>query len=84
MANEADTCRKYVVPKLQAAGWDQQPHLIHEQAQFTDGRIIIAGKSIKRGPTKRADYLLKSVKAHQAKTATELNALLPRHPRQSV
>ena len=22
MATEADTCRKFVVPKLQAAGWD--------------------------------------------------------------
>lgn len=24
--NEADTCRRYVVPKLQAAGWDSEPH----------------------------------------------------------
>ncbi len=22
MSTEADTCRKFVVPKLQAAGWD--------------------------------------------------------------
>jgi len=28
MANEADTCRKYVVPKLQAAGWEDEPHRI--------------------------------------------------------
>ena len=24
--NEADTCRKFVVPLLQAAGWDNDPH----------------------------------------------------------
>jgi len=28
---EADTCRLYVVPKLQAAGWDAEPHSIAEQ-----------------------------------------------------
>ena len=39
MANEADTCRKFVVPKLQAAGWDNEPHSIAEQRTFTDGRI---------------------------------------------
>jgi type I site-specific restriction endonuclease len=29
--SEADTCRKFVVPKLQAAGWDDEPHSITEQ-----------------------------------------------------
>ncbi len=29
--NEADTCRKYVVPLLQAAGWDNAPYSIAEQ-----------------------------------------------------
>jgi len=24
MSTEADTCRKFVVPKLQAAGWDNE------------------------------------------------------------
>lgn len=28
MTNEADTCRKFVVPKLQSAGWDSEPHSI--------------------------------------------------------
>jgi type I restriction enzyme R subunit len=28
MPNEADTCRKFIVPKLQAAGWDAEPHRI--------------------------------------------------------
>jgi hypothetical protein len=29
---EADTCRKFVVPKLLAAGWDSDPHSIAERA----------------------------------------------------
>jgi type I site-specific restriction endonuclease len=36
MLNEADTCRKFVVPKLQAAGWDTDPHSIAEQRTFTE------------------------------------------------
>lgn len=59
MANEADTCRRFVVPKLQAAGWDDEPHQINEQRTFTDGRIIVAGARGKRRPGKRADYILR-------------------------
>ena len=29
--NEADTCRKFVAPELQAAGWESDPHSIVEQ-----------------------------------------------------
>jgi type I site-specific restriction endonuclease len=39
--SEADTCRKYVIPKLYAAGWTDDQ--IAEQKTFTDGRIVIAG-----------------------------------------
>jgi type I restriction enzyme R subunit len=42
MLNEVDTCRKFVVPKLVAAGWDTNPHLIAEQRTITDGRIAWA------------------------------------------
>src|SRR5205823_6533656 len=41
--NEADTCRKLVRPKLEAAGWDTLPHLYSEQTPFTDGRIVVPG-----------------------------------------
>jgi Type I site-specific restriction-modification system, R (restriction) subunit and related helicases len=58
MSNEADTCRKYVVPNLTQAGWDHQPHFIAEQRTFTDGRIMVAGNKVKRRKPKRADYLL--------------------------
>jgi type I restriction enzyme R subunit len=57
--NEADTCRKYVVPKLHAAGWENDPHSLAEQRSFTDGRIVIVGNKARRRPQKRADYLLR-------------------------
>jgi len=57
--NEADTCRRFVVPKLQAAGWDGDPHRLSEQVTFTDGRIVVVGSKGRRRPGKRADYLLR-------------------------
>jgi type I restriction enzyme R subunit len=55
--NEADTCRKYVLPHLYAASWTDDQ--INEQRTFTDGRIVIAGKRPLRRPQKRADYILR-------------------------
>lgn len=54
---EADTCRRYVLPKLYAAGWTDDQ--ISEQKSFTDGRIVLIGDKVKRRPQKRADYLLR-------------------------
>jgi len=59
MSTEADTCRKYVLPKLVEAGWDEEPHSFTEQRTFTDGRIVVAGNKIRRKKQKRADYLLR-------------------------
>jgi type I restriction enzyme R subunit len=59
MPTEADTCRKFVVPKLQAVGWDTEPYSIAEQRTITDGRIVPVGKSFIRRPPKRVDYLLR-------------------------
>lgn len=59
MPTEADTCRKFVVPRLQAAGWDNEPHSIAEQRTITDGRIVPMGKGFIRKPPKRVDYLLR-------------------------
>jgi len=56
---EADTCRKFVVPKLQAVGWEQEPHSIAEQRTITDGRVIPVGKGFIRKPPKRVDFLLR-------------------------
>jgi type I restriction enzyme, R subunit len=46
MPNEADTCRRYVVPKLPAAGWEDEPHRINEQVTFTE--IMGEAKAILR------------------------------------
>ncbi len=59
MPNEADTCRRFVVPRVQAAGWDTEPHRLNEQVTFTDGRIIVTGQRGRRRPGKRADYILR-------------------------
>jgi len=56
LISEADTCRKYVVPKLHEAGWSDDQ--IIEQKYFTDGRIVVVGKKHTRKPGKKADYLL--------------------------
>ena len=57
MITEADTCRKYVLPKLYAASWNDDQ--ISEQKSFTDGRIVVVGDKARRRPSKRADYLLR-------------------------
>jgi type I restriction enzyme R subunit len=57
MTTEADTCRKYVLPKLYQAGWTDDQ--INEQKTFTDGRIVPVGRGHMRKPGKRADYLLR-------------------------
>ena len=44
--SEADTCRKYVVPKLYAAGWNDEQ--ISEQKSFTDGRIVVGSKPFRK------------------------------------
>ena len=64
---EADTCRKFVLPKLYAAGWDDEQ--ISEQKTFTDGRIV----TYLDGLQAKVDALKKL----RAETAAELNALMP-------
>ena len=57
--NEADTCRKYIVPKLQAAGWEKEPREIAEQRYITPGRIIPVGRKHLRKPGRKVDYILR-------------------------
>lgn len=59
MANEADTCRKLVVPRLQEVGWENDPHSIAEQRTITDGQIVPVGSGFVRRQPKRVDYLLR-------------------------
>jgi len=68
MLTEADTCRKYVLPKLYAADWNDAQ--ISEQKSFTDGRIIVAELDDLQA---KVDEL----KRLGVETAAELEALLP-------
>lgn len=43
--SEADTCREYVTPAIQAAGWGDSPSEIAEQRSFTDDRIVLTGRT---------------------------------------
>ena len=36
MPNEADTCGRFVAPKLQKARWDKEPHRINEQVTYSE------------------------------------------------
>src|SRR3990172_7986969 len=72
MITEADTCRKYVVPKLYSSGWNDDQ--ISEEKTFTDGRIVVTGEKYIRKKQKRADFLLKfrrdfSIAVVEAKSA---------------
>lgn len=58
MSNEANTCRKYVEPKLEEAGWETEPHNYTENYYFTDGKIRPKNKRMPRSKRKFVDYLL--------------------------
>jgi type I restriction enzyme R subunit len=55
--SERDICTKYITPAIEKAGWDLHTQ-IKEEVPFTDGRIIVRGKIVTRGKSKRADYIL--------------------------
>ncbi len=56
MITEADTCRRYVIPKLYSSGWSDDQ--ISEQKTFTDGRIVVAGEMYTK-ETKKGRLLIK-------------------------
>lgn len=55
--SERDICTKFITPAVQAAGWDVQRQ-IREEVAFTAGRVIVRGKMISRGKSRRVDYML--------------------------
>ena len=54
---ERDICTKFIHPALESAGWDLKRQ-IREQYYFTDGQVLVKGKTVKRGDRKFVDYLL--------------------------
>jgi hypothetical protein len=71
---EADTCRKYILPKLYAAGWNDDQ--ISEQKSFTNGRILVVGNKARGRPCKRADRVKKEEKSFFEKYGSEARAIL--------
>lgn len=57
---EADIRTKYITPALvgaQGEKWDLMTQ-IREEVYFTKGRVIVRGKTVRRGEAKQADYIL--------------------------
>ena len=57
---EADIRTKFITPALvgvDGAKWNVMTQ-IREEAYFTKGRVIVRGKTVKRGEAKKVDYLL--------------------------
>jgi type I restriction enzyme R subunit len=57
---EADIRTKFITPALLGADrekWDSLSQ-IREEVYFTRGRVIVHGKTVKRGEAKKADYIL--------------------------
>jgi type I restriction enzyme R subunit len=55
--SERDICTMFITPALIRAGWDQMSQ-IREEVSFTKGRIVVQGKLVSRGKSKRADDIL--------------------------
>jgi type I restriction enzyme R subunit len=51
-----------LVPKLQAAGWDNDPHSIAEQRKLTKGQTVICCDPIQRHKSKLTGYTVQKVR----------------------
>ena len=55
--SERDICTRFITVAVRNARWDEMPR-IREELSFTTRRIIVRGKLVSRGKSKRADYIL--------------------------
>jgi len=67
MRNEADTRATLVDPKLKAAGWSDiqitREYYYQRDLQYTQGRIILLGDTVRRSKAQKVDYLLRITEA---------------------
>lgn len=60
--SEEDIKNRFITPALERSGWSKEQMRMEfpmrENIPFTDGKVIIKGKTAKRGTRKSADYLL--------------------------
>jgi len=54
--SEEDIKFRFISPALEGCGWSKKQ--VRMNVYFTDGRIIVAGKTVKRGKRNFADYIL--------------------------
>lgn len=54
--SETEICLNFITPAIEKSGWSKKQ--IRMNVYFTDGRIIVAGKTVKRGRRNFADYIL--------------------------
>lgn len=47
--SEANTCREYVTPAIQADGWNVRPHEIAEQPYFIGRHFVLIDQYCLRG-----------------------------------
>ncbi len=55
--SERNICTKYITPAIVKSGWDVQTQ-VREEVNLTPGRVLVKGRLVSRGTTKRADYIL--------------------------
>ena len=78
---EADIRTKFITPALIGSDgnkWDVMTQLL-EECYFTKGRVIVRGKTVKRGEAKKADYLL-YYKPNRVIKAIKVNYVFPVKP----
>ena len=58
--SESDIRTKFITPALVGPNGDKWNLMtqIREESYFTKGRVIVRGKTVKRGEAKKADYIL--------------------------
>jgi len=57
---EADIRTKFITPALdkdKQGSWDIMTQVL-EEYYFTRGRVIVRGRTVRRGEAKKADYIL--------------------------
>jgi type I restriction enzyme R subunit len=63
MRSEPDTRATLIDPKLKAAGWTDtlvaREHYYRRDYQYTPGRVILLGDRVRRGESRKVDYLLR-------------------------
>jgi len=53
---EEDIKNRYISPAIEKAGWTKEQILM--EYFFTNGQVMVRGKTVKRGKRKKADYIL--------------------------